>query len=250
MRGAARPLACDCPRFVSPLTVRAASDGTAVDQPEPAVARPLFAQSPQYPLLPRALEIELALSAAPKHLRDGATVWVLEQERIHNRRRKGATPSRAWSAAAPAMCSRCAGTRKGPGRCCRSTFEDAQLRLSGKSGAEIDEMVIERFKSGQYRPRRRGPASPTCCRRCASGSTKHGRCHAHPIEPAPDVLRPEPDRQRHRRRARIAFVFINRVGPDGMMIVPVGEKEREAIVSESQSLVEQVERAIGYQPSR
>src|SRR2546428_13419569 len=37
-----------------------------------------FAQSPQYPLLPRALEVELALSAAPTHLRDGATVWVLE----------------------------------------------------------------------------------------------------------------------------------------------------------------------------
>src|SRR5437879_13147168 len=38
-----------------------------------------FAQSPQYPLLPRALEIELALSAAPKHLRDDATVWVLDK---------------------------------------------------------------------------------------------------------------------------------------------------------------------------
>ena len=38
-----------------------------------------FAQSPQYPLLPRALEIELALSAAPKHLRDDATVWAIDK---------------------------------------------------------------------------------------------------------------------------------------------------------------------------
>ena len=38
-----------------------------------------FAQSPQYPLLPRALEIELALSAAPTHLRGGAAVWVLDK---------------------------------------------------------------------------------------------------------------------------------------------------------------------------
>src|SRR5438552_19182080 len=38
-----------------------------------------FAQSPQYPLLPRALEIELALSAAPKHLRDDATVCALDK---------------------------------------------------------------------------------------------------------------------------------------------------------------------------
>jgi len=49
---------------------------------------------------------------------------------------------------------------------------------------------------------------------------------------------------------RGAFVFMNRVGPDGMMIVPVGQKEREAIVSDAQSLIVQVEQAIGYQPSR
>jgi hypothetical protein len=35
-----------------------------------------------------------------------------------------------------------------------------------------------------------------------------------------------------------------------MMIVPVGEKEREAIVSDAQSLITQVEQAIGYQRSR
>lgn len=53
-----------------------------------------------------------------------------------------------------------------------------------------------------------------------------------------------------RPNARGAFVFMNRVGPDGMMIVPVGQTERAAIPSESQSLTEQLERAIGYQPSR
>ena len=31
---------------------------------------------------------------------------------------------------------------------------------------------------------------------------------------------------------------------------PVGEKERAAIAAESQALVEQVERTLGYQPSR
>jgi hypothetical protein len=50
--------------------------------------------------------------------------------------------------------------------------------------------------------------------------------------------------------ARGAFVFMNRVGPDCMMIVPVGQTERTAILSESQSLTEQLERAIGYQPPR
>ena len=50
--------------------------------------------------------------------------------------------------------------------------------------------------------------------------------------------------------ARGAFVFMNRVGPDGMMIVPVGQKEREAILGESQTLIAQVEQAIGYQSAR
>jgi len=45
--------------------------------------------------------------------------------------------------------------------------------------------------------------------------------------------------------ARGAFVFMNRVGPDGMMIVPVGRVEREAILSESQALITEVERALG-----
>jgi hypothetical protein len=49
---------------------------------------------------------------------------------------------------------------------------------------------------------------------------------------------------------RGAFVFMNRVGPDGMMIVPVGQKEREAIVDETQALAAQVEQAMGVQASR
>jgi len=38
--------------------------------------------------------------------------------------------------------------------------------------------------------------------------------------------------------------------PGGMMIVRVGQKEREAIFGDAQSLIAEVEQAIGYQPSR
>ena len=141
-----------------------------------------FAQSPQYPLLPRALEIDLALSAAPKHLRDEATVSCPRQERIRNREE---------------------------GR--------QRLRVRGQP------------------PRRRS----------VPGVLGRGR---DPIAPAA--------RRRGRAAATVgkvgrgAFVFMNRVGPDGMMIVPIGQKERDAIVSDAQSLIAQVEQAIGYQPSR
>ena len=36
--------------------------------------------------------------------------------------------------------------------------------------------------------------------------------------------------------------FVDRPGPHGMIIVLAGEKEREALMSESQSLVDEVER--------
>ena len=43
---------------------------------------------------------------------------------------------------------------------------------------------------------------------------------------------------------------MNKVGPDGMIIVPVGSKERDTILSESRSLIDRIESAIGYMPAR
>ena len=45
---------------------------------------------------------------------------------------------------------------------------------------------------------------------------------------------------------RGSHVFMNKVGPDGMIIVPVGSKERETILNESRTLIDRVEREIGY----
>ena len=118
----------------------------------------LFAQSPQYPLLPRALEIELALSAAPKHLRDDATVWALDKSGYAIAKKGGnaftCVVSRRAGDLFP-VCWDAEGTRS----LLPLDFEDARLRLSGKSGAEIEAIEMERFKSGQYHaPSRAGVA--------------------------------------------------------------------------------------------
>jgi len=206
-----------------------------------------FAQSPQYPLLPRPLEIELALSAAPKHLRDDATVWVLEKT--------GYTIARKGLNAFACVVSRRAGDlfpvcwdAEGTRSLLPLDVEDAQLRLSGKSGVEIDALIAERFKSGQYHaPSRAGLAymlSPMRYRIDEHGAVTRTPSNPHLMFYGPNLTDGDIG------GARGAFVFINKVGPDGMMIVPVGQKEREAIVSDAQSLVTQVEQAIGYQPSR
>ena len=96
-----------------------------------------FAQSPQYPLLPRALEIDLALSAAPKHLRDDATVWVLDKSGYAIARKGGnafaCVVSRRAGDLFP-VCWDAEGTRS----LLPLDVEDAQLRLSGKSGGAIE----------------------------------------------------------------------------------------------------------------
>ena len=206
-----------------------------------------FAQSPQYPLLPRALEIELALSAAPKHLRDDATVWVLDKS--------GYSIARTGRNAFTCLVSRRAGDlfpvcwdAEGTRSLLPLDIDDAQLRLSGKSGTEIEATVTERFKSGQYQaPSRAGIAymlSPMRYRIDERGGVTRTASNPHLMFYGPNLTDTDIG------GVRGAFVFMNRVGPDGMMIVPVGQKERDAIVSDAQSLVAQVERALGYQPSR
>lgn len=215
----------------------------------PAGAQPpapeRFAGSPQYPLLPRPLEIELALSAAPKHLRDQATVWVLD--------RSGYTVARKGTNAFACIVSRRAGDlfpvcwdAEGARSLLSMDVDDAQMRLAGKSGAAIDASMGERFKSGAYHaPARAGIAymlSPMRYRIDDHGVVTRTVSNPHLMFYGPNLTDEDIG------GVRGAFVFINRVGPDGMMIVPVGEKERETIVRESSGLVEQVERAIGYQP--
>ncbi len=209
--------------------------------------RALFAQSPQYPVLPRALEVELALSAAPKHLRDEATVWTLEQT--------GYTVARKGRNAFTCVVSRRAGDlfpvcwdAEGARSLLPLNVEDARLRLAGKSGAEIDAIVAAGFKSGDYHaPARAGLAymlSPMRYRIDEHGVVTRTVSNPHLMFYGPNLTDSDIG------GARGAFVSMNRVGPDGMMIVPVGQKERDAIIGESQTLVTQVEQAIGFQSSR
>jgi hypothetical protein len=204
----------------------------------------LFAGSPQYPLLPRALEIELALSAAPAHLRGAAEVWTLEQN--------GYVLAKQGTNAFTCVVSRRAGDlfpvcwdAEGARSLLKLDFEDAVLRLAGKSTGDIDRIVHDGFASGRYHaPARAGVAymlSPMRYRIDERGAVTRTVSNPHLMFYGPDL------RDGDIGGARGAFVFMNRVGPDGMMIVPVGEKERQAIVTDSQPLVAQVEQALGYQ---
>ncbi len=110
------------------------------------------------PMLPRDLEIELALNAAPKHLRDGATVLVLESI--------GYVKAREGTNAFTCVVSRRGGDvfpvcwdGEGAKALLPIDLDAAKLRLAGTSNADIDRQVAEGFKSGRYRaPSRTGVA--------------------------------------------------------------------------------------------
>jgi hypothetical protein len=201
---------------------------------------------PDHPLLPRDLEMELALSAAPKHLRDAATVLVLQPA--------GFVKAREGTNAFTCIVSRRGGDlfpvcwdREGTDALLPIDLDAAKLRLGGRSNAEIDRAVADGFKSGRYRaPARAGVAymlSPVRYRIDESGKVTPSNPNPHAMFYGPGLTDADIGGQRG------SVAFMNKVGPDGMIIVAVGKMEREAILTESKDLVERVEREIGYKPA-
>jgi hypothetical protein len=209
------------------------------------LALSLFAQSPQYPILDRDLETALALSAAPANVRAGAAVWILGEN--------GYTLAKAGTNAFSCMVSRRGGDlfpvcwdREGTTSLLRVDIDDAQMRLAGKTGAEIDTIVSQRFAEGHYHaPGRAGLAymlSPLRYRIDERGHVTRSPANPHVMFYGPNLTDEDIG------GVRGSYVYMNKVGPDGMMIVPVGAQERQAIAAESESLKQRLEAAIGFRP--
>jgi hypothetical protein len=190
-------------------------------------------------LLPRDLEIRLAVNALPKDLRDGAAVLVLESDG-YVKVRSGTNPftcivSRRGGNFYP-VCFDEEGTRT----ILPAFADDAVFRMKGSTEQEIEQKLAEGFEQGRYRPPSRpGIAYMLSPATYMLNSGKLARTPPHTMFYAPFLT-----------NADIAGMpgktaFVDRPGPHGMMIVLAGQKEREALMSESQSLVDEVERQIG-----
>jgi len=124
-----------------------------------------------------------------------------------------------------------------------------EVGLGGEVRAvsQVERRIAEGFQEGRYR----APARPGISYMLSPARYKideQGRISR--SAPLPHVMLYGPYlNDADIGGARGSFAFINRVGPHGMIIVPVGQKERETILKESQSLVEQLERQIGFPQS-
>jgi hypothetical protein len=200
-----------------------------------------------HPMLPRDLEIELALNAAPPHLRDGAAVFVLDAAG-YVKAREGTNPftcivSRRGGDVFP-VCWDAEGAKS----LLPIDLDAAKARLAGRTNAEIEQMVAAGFKDGRYRaPAKTGLAymlSPLRYRIDAQGHAVRSNPNPHVMFYGPYLTDADIG------GVRGSVVFMNKVGPDGMIIVPVGAAERDAIVKASQPLIERFEQRIGYEAAK
>jgi hypothetical protein len=190
-------------------------------------------------LLPRDLEIRLAVNALPKELRAGATVLVMESagyvEARHGMNPFTCIVSRRGGNFYPVCFD-----EEGAHTILPAFADDAVLRLKGATDEEVERQLALGFEQGRYRP----PARPGIAYMLSPATYmrekgKLTRTVPHTMFYAPFLT-----------NADIGGVlgqtaFVDRPGPHGMIIVIAGQREREALLAESQGLVDEVERHIG-----
>lgn len=191
-------------------------------------------------LLPREIEMKLAVNALPKSLRDGAAILVLESGG-YQKAKAGNNPftcivSRRGGNFYP-VCFDEEGTRA----ILPEYIDDAMMRLKGAPDEEIERQIAQRYADGKYRP----PSRPGIAYMLSpanymmSGGKLARNAPPHTMFYAPYLT----DADIGGIAGRTAFV--DRPGPHGMIIVLAGEKERETYAAESRELLEEVERLIG-----
>lgn len=209
----------------------------------PVVAQP--APPADHPLLPAELETAWALSAAPAHLRDGAAVYSMTAT--------GYAQTRPGTNAFTCIVNRRGGDvfpvcwdAEGARTLMAVDVDVSRRRLGGAAAAALEQDVAAAYANGRFRPPSRpGVAymlSPLRVRIDANGVATRAPATPHAMFYAPHLTDADIG------GARGGVAFLNKVGPDGMIIVPLGATERDAIAAESAALIARVERSLGVSP--
>jgi hypothetical protein len=188
-------------------------------------------------LMPEDLEMELALSAAPEHLRAGASVLLLGKEGYVEARRgtNGFTclVGRTQPKDVAPMCYDAEGTRTIVPR----IADEAAMRARGEGEEAIRKAVEEGFRSGKYKaPGRPGISYMISPVQELAGPDGVVRAFVpHLMFYAPNLTDADVGGMRG------GSVFINSPAPHGMIIVPLGNEEQKAIGARNEALVKRVQ---------
>jgi hypothetical protein len=202
--------------------------------------------------LPRDLEIQLALSALPRHLRDRATVYILNPAKGFEVTRKGTGDFHAFVARTGDDTFRgswplteyrsdilypVAFDRAGSRAQMRVFFDAAEMQARGTPPGQLKRIIQERYKSGFYKaPERAGISymlSPVL--RTYTGDTDRVLTinYPHVMYYAPHVS--SEDIGAGKLGGMDPFVILH--GPHGYMIQALGVAERAAINEEYREML-------------
>lgn len=227
-----------------------------------ALAAPSWAQDHNLlglpDVLPHDLEVELALSAAPKHIRSEASVYVLGPEG-YEKAKTGSNPYTCLVQRDPRFkdfVSPVCFDPEGMATIGHLSMSRAKMRRAGMDEETIRTNVEKGFKDGTFRAleksgiaymlspvqRITNPQSPTETFVYVPHLMFHAPhiCNAD-IGVTPDVMM-TPDTEQPYILSGLPFMPIT--GPHGLIVIPQGEKERAAIWEEHQELIQKMRRYI------
>jgi hypothetical protein len=207
---------------------------------------PMFAQSassdtkrqgattpqPLPELLPREKEIELALSAAPDHLRQGAAVYVLERNGFVKVRESTNGFTCIVNRDHPLNQKPVCFDAEGTATILPKILRVGELLMQGKPMSKIDHEIEEGFRSGKYiSPRRAGVAY------MLSGDIRNYNTRTRKVESfpphvmfyAPNVTNADLGTTREALAKDPSLPFVAYQGPQGYIIVLAGGKEKIAM---------------------
>jgi hypothetical protein len=208
--------------------------------------------------LPRDLEIQLALSALPPHLRDGGTVYVLNPDKGFEVARKGSNGFHTFVARTgedtmhgswpftqyrddilyPVSFDAAGATAH-----MRVFFDIAELQAKGTPAPELKKLIQNRYKTGYYKaPARAGlsymvsPILRTYIDPLKDGSVETTN-NPHVMHYAPNItneqiagVKPAGDQYPH----------VTVPGPHGFVVQPLGKMETAAITKQYSEMLERL----------
>ncbi|MEZ0471551.1 hypothetical protein [Luteimonas salinilitoris] len=205
--------------------------------------------------LPRDLEMQLALSALPPHLRDDATVYVLNPGTGFELAREGNNGFHTFVARTGEDTMRgswrfaeyrddilypVSFDAAGAKAHMRVFFDIATMQAKGMPAAELKEIIQQRYRTGYYKPPERAGVSymlspilrtydnPEESDRVATTNNPHVMHYA-PNVSNKDVGGPKP--------ALVPYPFVTIEGPHGFMIQHFGKLETAAITQEYREML-------------
>lgn len=237
-----------------------AGQNQATEQPsaQPPSAQPRSGTAVDSFHLPRDLEIELAMSALPPHLREQATIYVLNPAKGFEVARHGTNGFHAFVARTGddafdgswdlieypkdiiyPISFDDAGSKANM----KVFFDAAELQAKGTPPAELKRLIQERYETGYYKPPERAGVSymlSPVLRTYANpdeGSELQTTNNPHVMYYAPNVSNQEFGGV---KPALVPLPFIIQGGPHGFIVQHLGEKEMAEITRQHASMLKRL----------